>query len=186
MSSFCRAVFFTLLLLLPPVISAQAEEALREDEVRRFLVTLEELEVLGERYPDGTFEDIEIDPEAGFSPIGASLAEFRDHESYPELQAILRASGFDDEDRWAEIGDRTLRAYMALQIEEENPHMLAELREALLELEKRPALNDEQRAMVMAMMGPAIAIARSIDAVPEADLRTIRALRPDIDAVMQP
>jgi len=75
---------------------------------------------------------------------------------------------------------------MALQIEEENPHMLAELREALLELEKRPALNDEQRAMVMAMMGPAIAIAKSIDAVPEADLRTIRALRPDIDAVMQP
>src|SRR5690625_3992140 len=147
MSSFCRAVFFILLLLLPPGIFAQAEEALREDEVRRFLVTLEELEVLGERYPDGTFEDIEIDPEAGFSPIGASLAEFRDHESYPGLEAILRASGVGDEDSCAEIGARTLRAYIALQIEEENPQMPAELREALRELEKRPGMNDAQRAM---------------------------------------
>lgn len=184
MSLLRHLLLVALLLLLPSVAYAETGAPLEEGEVRRFLATLEDLEDLGERYEDADFESVEIEPEEGFSPLATSLQELRGHEAYPEFQEILRREEFDDEDRWAEVGDRTLRAYMALQIQDENPNMLAELSAALDELENHPDMNNEQRAMMLEMMGPALAIARSIEEVPEEDLRMVETMRSEIDAIV--
>lgn len=185
MSLLRSALLACLLVLLPLTIFAQSGAPLEEGEVRRFLATLVELEELGERYEDADFEAIDPDPEAGFSPLASSLKELRGHEAYPEFQEILQAEGFEDEDRWAEVGDRTLRAYMALQIQDEHPEMLSELSAALNEIENHPDMNREQRKLMLEMMGPALAIARSIEEVPEEDLRLTESMRGEIDAVVE-
>lgn len=185
MSRLCRGLCAALLLLLPLGAYAQSGAPLQEEEVRRFLATLPALEELGERHADTGLQDAEIDPEAGFAPMAAALSELRGHEAYGEFQSIVHGEGFDDEDRWAEVGDRTLRAYMALQLTEEHPGMLDELQGALEQLDSNPDMSDEQRAMMVEMLGPAVALARSIEDVPEDDLRVTEALRPEIDAVVE-
>lgn len=173
-----------LIVLLPFTAHAQSDAPLREDEVRRFLATLDALEDLGQRYDESDFENIEIDPEDGFAPMAASLEELRGHEAYPEFQTILADEDFDDEDRWAEVGDRTLRAYMALQIREQHPNMLEEMTAALEQIENQSGISEEQRASMLEMMGPAVAIARSIEQVSDEDLQMAETMRPEIDAAV--
>lgn len=184
MSMLRRGLLAALILLLPLVAQAASGAPLAEEEVRRFLATLPGLEELGERHADTGLDDTDIDPEAGFAPMAAALQQIRDHAAYPEFQQVLQGQGFGEEERWAEVGDRTLRAYMALQLMEEHPGMLDELRGALAQLEGDPSLPAEQRAMMLQMLGPAVAIARSIESVPEADISLTRAMRPEIDAAV--
>lgn len=178
------ALFAAVIVLLPFTAQAQSGAPLQENEVRRFLATLDPLEELGQRYDESDFDNIEINPDDGFAPMAASLEEFRGHEGYPELQAILADQDFTDEDRWAEVGDRTLRAYMALQIREQHPNMLQEMTAALEQIENQPGVSEEQRASMLEMMGPAVAIARSIEQVSDEDLQMAETMRPEIDAVV--
>jgi len=184
MSILHRGLLAALLLLLPLAAQAQPGAPLAEEEVRRFLATLPGLEELGERHADSGLNDQEIDPEGGFDPMSAALTQIRGHEAYPEFQGVLQAEGFRDEERWAEVGDRTLRAYMAFKMNQEHPGMLDELRGALAQMENEPGMSSEQRAAMMQMMGPMLAIARSIDDVPPADLELVGGMHPEIDALV--
>lgn len=185
MSILCRGLLAALFLLLPLTAQAQPGSPLAEEEVRRFLATLPGLEELGERHVGTGLDDAEIDPEGGFSPMSSALEQIRDHAAYPEFQGLLHAEGFRDEERWAEVGDRTLRAYMAFKMEEEHPGMLDELRGALAQIESDPGMSAQQRAAMMQMMGPMLAIARSIEDVPPADLELVGAMHPEIDALVR-
>ena len=123
-----------------------------------------------------TWDDQEMMPKAGetWSPMSKAVAEMQGQPYFDDVMDLMQRYGFDSATEWGEVGDRITRAMVALELNEEDPEMRAEMDAAIAQIEGNPNLSPEQKAMMRRSMETAAAVLKAAsDASPE-DMEAVR------------
>ena len=157
---------------------------LTEDQARKFAQSLEPVNELGrEMEAEGKTGEVQFDtrPKAGekFRPYSKAVESLQ--KNYPaelnRLEKAVRPFGFSAPE-WARIGDRVIVAYLALEMDDEDPRtaeMMAEMDQSMLDMmppEMRPQLE------------AAFAMMETVRNAPEADKQVVAKVKPELDAVL--
>ena len=162
-------------------IASAADNALTEDQARRFIASLEDVDKLAKALEEAGDPALEINtqPKAGeeFSPYGRMIPVIKEkHQSvHKRLAAAVKPHGFST-DEWGETGDRLFIAYMAVKMDEENPGALAQMKamdKSMLEM--LPAAQRAQFESAMAM-------AETVEKAPAADKEVAKSVQKEMDA----
>ena len=171
-------------------ISAAAE-SLTSDMVGRFIESMNGMQEIADRYEDIGESNDGFNPRAmdkaamdeiaqrAMTPFSSGLSEMQAHEGYGDLLDMIEEHGFDSAEQWAQVGDRVMRAYAALQMTAEMPNMNAEMAQAMKELESS-GMSEEQKQMMRGMLQSSTQVVSAFNDVPEADKA---AVKPHIAAI---
>lgn len=179
-----RTAAIAMLFALFSLVSANSHaDNLSDQEISAFIDSLKAAERL-----EPEFEDLgnEMDNgDAGAMPdfsrlFSDSLGQLKGHDAYSRLEDIARNHGFSNLEEWAATGDRVFQAWMAIEMEQQNPAAQQEMSAALAEIENSPNMTAEQKAQMRAMMQSAMGAMESASNAPAAD---IAAVRPHLDAL---
>ncbi|MEO1252013.1 MAG: hypothetical protein AAFW81_06700 [Pseudomonadota bacterium] len=159
---------------------------LTEDQASRFVDTLPTLDKLGEELEaEGKFEEFKIDnqPKAGepFAPYSDAVANLKKNHpaDHARLVNAVRPHGFSA-DEWGAVGDRVIIAYLALEMEEDDPRsmqMMDGMDQSMMEM--MPPEMRAQLESVFAMM-------ETVKNAPEADKKVVAGMKDRLDAHMEP
>ncbi len=174
---FISSLFFS-------AVAFAGDAPLTEDQARRFVASLDAVDALGDRLEaEGKIENLRIDsrPKAGeaFRPYSAAVSALKEkHPSdHAKLSKALKAHGFSAAD-WGVVGDRVMAAYLAVTMEENDPRtleMMDGMDASMMEM-MPPEMRDQMEG-VFAMM-------ETVKNAPEADKRTVEAVKAELDAYM--
>lgn len=114
--------------------------------------------------------------------VSSSIEKMRGNDAYDRIEDLVEEYGFDSIEDWSRTGDRVYRAWMAIEMEQQNPAAQQQMDQALAELENDPRLSAEQKAQMRAMMEGAMGAMRSASTAPAED---IAAVRPHLDALRE-
>ena len=165
-------------------IAHAADKALTEDEARRFIASLEDVDKLAKTLEEAGDPALDIDtqPKSGeeFSPYGRMIPILKDkHQAvHKRLAATVKPHGFSTEE-WGATGDKLITAYMAVKMEQENPQALAQMKamdKSMLEM--LPAAQREQFAT-------AIAMAETVENAPASDKKVAKSVQKEMDDYME-
>jgi len=164
-------------------IASAADKALTEDEARRFIASLADIDTLAKTLEEAGDPALEIDtqpkPGENFSPYGRMIPVLKEnHQSvHKRLSAAVKPHGFSTEE-WGSVGDRLIIAYMAVKMEEENPGAVAQMKamdKSMLEM--LPQAQRDQFAS-------AIAMAETVENAPAADKEIAKKVGPEMEKYM--
>ncbi|EFI33154.1 conserved hypothetical protein [Desulfonatronospira thiodismutans ASO3-1] len=172
---FLLSIALVLLLLQP----ANAFE-LTDDRVERFVDSWSDVQSLEHEFEDIEQPDGEFVPE---SPFSASLEEVRGHEAYDRLQQIAVDHGFSDAQEWALTGDHIFRAFLGMEMQDEDP--TAEMKQALEEIRQSP-LPEEQKEQITRHIQEQLDLFERIQDVPAEDIETVRRHEGEINRIFEP
>jgi hypothetical protein len=171
-------------------------QSLTQQDVQRFLQSMPDVEKLGEKYGDDdkakgmgamTSRDQMRSMGAGANmappskelleraavPLTSSLAAMRGNDGYEEMVATVKRHGFSSVEEWATIGDRSIRAYAALQMEDQAPKVEAQMKEMRENLAKSGMPPAQQEAMLQ-MMNSSAEVMNTFADVPAADKQAVK------------
>ncbi|MBL3823802.1 MULTISPECIES: hypothetical protein [unclassified Marinobacter] len=176
------AVITTLFTLFSMNTQAQG---LSDQTISSFIDSLKAAEQLSSE-----FEDLSNDMESqndgtmpDFSRIFSdSLKELEGHQAYGQLEDLVQNHGFNSLEDWAATGDRIFQAWMAIEMEQQNPAARQEMDAAMAEIENNPNMTAEQKAQMRAMMQSAMGAMESASNAPPAD---VKAVRPHVEALRE-
>ncbi len=174
------AMLFALFTLF--AVSSHAQ-SLSDQNISSFIESLKAAEKLEPEFEDlsGEMDGEDDGSMPDFSRIFSdSLDELKGHEAYSRLEELARDHGFSNLDEWASTGDRVFRAWMAIEMEQQNPDARQEMNTALAEIENNPNMTAEQKAQMRAMMESAMGAMQSASNAPAAD---VEAVRPHVNAL---
>ncbi|MBU2955042.1 hypothetical protein [Marinobacter sp. F3R08] len=186
LTGFTRTAIITALLTLLTVFSANAlAQSLSDNTITSFIDSLKAAESL-----QSEFEDLSDEMESSndgeipdfSSMLSDSLKKIEGHHAYGQLEDLVQDHGFDNLEDWAATGDRVYQAWMAIEMEQQNPGAVQEMNAALAEIENNPNMTAEQKAQMRTMMQGAIRAMDSVNNVPAAD---VKAVRPHIEALRE-
>lgn len=167
-----------LLGLLTFALGAHAEP-LKNAQIDGFINSLAELQALGEKY-EGTQEWTMNNGAGSMGNSGAgnwmadSISTMKGHEIYREFETIVASHGFSSPEQWGQVGDRILKAVMALSMGQHASGMEQQMEEALRELENNPNLTPEQKQMMKRSMTSGLSQMKSLSDAPPADIEAVR------------
>jgi len=154
--------------------------SLTDEKIRNFISSWEEIQAIGEEYDDldeleeeaGIYEDEEMAamPER---PMSHAIEKMRGHEIYNKVDSTVQGYGFSDINEWGEVGDRVIKAFFSLQIEEDSHGMRAEMEQAMREIEESPMPEAQKEQMKQRMRSQMEAVEAMADA-PEEDIEAVR------------
>lgn len=184
-SQFIRALAPVLMALLAlgsgPATSA---DALTGAQVQSFLASLNaaqalepELEAIQDEMEASTMEGDTAAPDLA-RIFSETVRSMEGQPVYDRLENIVQEHGFNDLQQWSQTGDRIFRAWMAIEMQEQNPQAQREIAEAMAEIENSPHMTDTQKAQMRAMMEGAMGAMESAKNAPPAD---VEAIRPHLD-----
>ncbi|PPI85086.1 hypothetical protein KEHDKFFH_04820 [Marinobacter maroccanus] len=182
-ASIHTAVITTLFTLLAFFSAGTQAQGLSDQTISSFIDSLKAAEQLSSE-----FEDLSDDMDSqndgtmpDFSRIFSdSLKELEGHQAYGQLEDLVQNHGFNSLEDWAATGDRIFQAWMAIEMEQQNPAARQEMDAAMAEIENNPNMTAEQKAQMRAMMQSAMGAMESASNAPPAD---IKAVRPHVDAL---
>ncbi|WP_286221475.1 hypothetical protein [Marinobacter apostichopi] len=163
---------------------ASSAEALTGAQVQSFLASLNaaqalepELEAIQDEMEASTMEGNTEAPD--FARIfSETVRNMEGQPVYDRLEDIVQEHGFSDLQQWSQTGDRIFQAWMAIELQEQNPQAQQEIAEAMAEIENSPHMTETQKAQMRAMMEGAMGAMESAKNAPPAD---IEAIRPHLD-----
>ncbi len=161
----------------------EAPQPLTEDQARRFAASLAGVKELTDKLKAEESEAVVIDmaPADGepFEPYSKAMRNLA--ENYPEeheaFEKVLKPHGFDTTE-WGAVGDRVIIAYMAVKMDEENPGAIEKL--ASMEEGDIAGMSEAGKAQ----WGLAMKRARIFAKASRADRAIVRAVKPELDAVV--
>lgn len=183
------------LVLSSGISAAESSTPLTQENIQRFLQSMPDVQKLGEKFSD----DEKGDPlaamatrdqmtmqggafgmappskeqlERAVAPLTSSLSSMRVHSGYDEMVAAVKRHGFNSVEEWATIGDRSIRAYAALQMETEAPELKAQMAEMKASLEKSGMPAAQQEAMLK-MMDSSVEVMQAFADVSDADKKAV-------------
>lgn len=192
-----RAAITTLAFVLwGGLTAAESSAPLTQDNIQRFLQSMPDVEKLGEKYADdeangplaamasreqmtsqggaaGMAAPSKEQLERATSPLTTSLPGMRASKGYAEMVALVKRHGFSSVEEWATIGDRSIRAYAALQMETETPKVKEQMEEMRANLAKSGMPAAQQEAMLK-MMNSSAEVLNTFADVPAADKQAIK------------
>lgn len=183
------------LVLSSGIGAAESSAPLTQENVQRFLQSMSDVQKLGEKFSDdvkgnplaamatrdqmimqggasGMAPPSKIQLERAVAPLTSSLSSMRVHSGYDEMVAAVKRHGFDSVEEWATIGDRSIRAYAALQMETEAPELKAQMAEMKASLEKSGMPAAQQEAMLK-MMDSSVEVMQAFADVSDADKKAV-------------
>jgi len=175
----CLIAVFLLL-----VVGAYAHaSSLTDATIKHFIASMEAVQVLEDEYDMDEFDeegDLYSDEDAGVpeKPMSESIARLKGHEVYGKLREVVQQHGFSDVASWAQVGDRIIKAWFAIEMREESPEMRSELDRAIREIEESPHMTDHQKQEIIQQMRQSMTFMEAMADAPEAD---IDAVRPHLD-----
>ncbi|AHI29549.1 hypothetical protein [Marinobacter similis] len=154
-------------------------EALTESRIQSFIASLTAAEAL-EPELEALTDEMEADKEApDFSRLFSDIVQqMKGRPVYSRLEDIAQDHGFSNMEEWSTTGDRIFRAWMAIELQEQNPQAQREIAEAMAEIENSPHMTETQKAQMRAMMEGAMGAMESAKNAPPAD---VEAIRPHLD-----
>lgn len=177
---------------------AQTTKPLTASEIKGFLNSLDDVEKLSKKYGDTQKENERAIAEAqkslatggpspelmkrAASPLTTSLPMIRESEGLDEMRATIRKHGFSSVEEWADVGDRSFRAYAATKMEAEMPEMNAKMKEARESL-KKSGLPPAQQEAMLKMMGAGTELMKAYEDVPAADKVAIKPFLKQIEGL---
>ena len=111
--------------------------------------------------------------EAFRSPFKVAVEGIEDAGLDAEPSRIVAAQGFDDLEDWAELSDRIMRAYTAVQMRG-GSSTPKEIKARIKEIEKAAHLNDDQKAAMKAKLTAVLIVAEIMEDAPSRDIETVR------------
>ncbi len=162
--------------------------ALDSDAVERFTASMEALHAYEDENPFDLDEPEEPEEfvQVMRAPMSSQLDQMRDHEAFGDVQRIVGEHGFADVESWAVTGDRVLRAFTALEIEEETPDLRAELEQTRAQIQEAPGMSQEQRDMALKMIEQTmVPMMEVLDDVPQEDRDAVAPHRSRIADVLK-
>jgi hypothetical protein len=158
------------------------QPALTDDQIRRYVASLQDLEELGDRIDEDELdpafdaEDGQVDLESMMkNPMSSAVAALEGHEAYGDFTRIVSRHGFATPQQWGEVGDRVVRAYMTLQMEREQPRVQEEMKQALREIENNPHMSAAQKEQMRTMLEQSMAGMKAMTGAPREDVEAVRA-----------
>lgn len=168
------------LLLALTALPAQARD-LSEQTIRAFIDTLTEAEDLAPEF-EALADEMTADSRAempDFSHIFSDMiSRVEGSPVYNRLEDIAQEQGFSDLEEWGNTGDRIYQAWMAIELEQEDPRARREMQSAMTEIENSPHMTEAQKAQMKAMMENAL---KAMDSARDAPAKDVEAVRPHID-----
>ncbi|MBW7471963.1 hypothetical protein QQF73_12945 [Marinobacter sp. M216] len=161
-------------------LPAQARD-LTEQTIRSFVDTMKAAESLEPEF-EALADEMATDQESempDFAHIFSdTLSSMEGQPAYGRLEDIAQDHGFSDLEEWGATGDRIYRAWMAIELERQNPEARQEMASALAEIENSPHLTEAQKAQMRAMMENAM---RAMESAKDAPQEDVEAVRPHLD-----
>ncbi|OEY66228.1 hypothetical protein [Marinobacter sp. X15-166B] len=176
-----RALVITTLL----VATYSHADTLSDRTITNFIASLEELSTMEDEF-EALTEDLDASEAADLSMpdmehvFSKSLQSIKGHSVYDKLAGVVKRHGFANPDQWAQTGDRIFHAWMALEMENQDPRMAQEMENALAELDNNPNLTAAQKEQFKAMMGGAMSAMAQAGNAPADD---VRAVKPHLEAL---
>ncbi len=163
---------------------AGEQKPLTEDMAKRFVETLPALDALSAQMEEeGVTEELQLEtsPKAGeeFKPYSKSVVALKEKHPghHARLADAVKPHGFTTEE-WGNVGDRVILAYLAIQMEEENPGAMEQMKAMDPQmLEMMPPAAKEQFAAAMAMM-------ETVEKASPEDKEVVKKIKPELDEYM--
>ena len=181
---FLSRIAIVLILLMSGFSGALAEEeTLTEDQAKRFIASLYDLDKMKERLEAVGHEalKIETEPKPGeaFKPYSQLIVLTKDKfpTVHGELTALIKSHKFKTAE-WGTVGDRIFVASMAVQIDEESPGAFDHIKS--IDKSVLASLPEAQRAPMLRVL----LIAETIENVPAADKEVAKRVQPEFTAYM--
>ncbi len=161
--------------------------SLKDADIRNFISSMKEVQMIEEEYDDldDFMEDEDLseqDMEIPENPMSDSIKALRGHEIYGRLDGIAKKNGFSGVTQWASVGDRVLKAFFSILLEEEEPAMRSEMERTLREIDENPHMSDAQKQEMKQMMRNAMS---TVDAMADAPSEDVDAVRPHMGELRQ-
>jgi len=184
-ASLHTAVITSLFTLFALFSTGTQAQGLSDRVISSFIDSLKAAEQLSSEFDD--LSDEMDAPNDGSMPdfssmFSDSLRELEGHQAYGKLEDLVQDHGFGSLEEWAATGDRIFQAWMAIEMEQQNPAARQEMDAAMAEIENSPHMTAEQRAQMRAMMQSAMGAMESASNAPPAD---VEAVRPHIEALRE-
>ncbi len=163
------------------ISTAVAADALTEDEVRRYAGILPDLSALGEemekRGVKEFSEDFQLKEGENFTPYSTPLARLKkEHPAeYKKVNALAKKHKFADAADLASVADRTMLAYMALNMPPEAAAMSAAMTPDMLAMLPPETQAQYKTGLVMI---------KAAQNAPQADKDVVDPLRPLLEKAM--
>lgn len=165
-----------------------ADTALTVSEANRFVDSLPALEAQAETFAGDNQDTFDFNTPNGHSDFKnvyktavAALA-VESPTDYAKLTQTLLPFNFTPT-RWAEVGDRVMAAYMALNMREQSPDVGAAMQG--MDLSQLDQLPPEIRAMIEASLAQTQAMVTDMQSAPEGDIEVVKTVRPKLEAYME-
>lgn len=172
--------------------SANAQNALKSSDIDQYLTSLNSITVMMESYnnENRAQEEAEIAAfpainELSQTPITDSLIYVKSHPTYSKFEMIIKSSGFQTVEQWANIGDQIMTAYSAYYIK--NPEssdaksidfMINDLSSQRNQIEKNQFISVEQKNILIEKIENSIALLKDPNYI---DNENIKSLSPYIN-----
>lgn len=184
--SLFRLFGVAVVLLLSAPASAQTLEPLTADTVKGFLVSLQDIEEVGNKYEvmelmnPNTSVDTAMARAA--APFTAVIAQMQGHQAYGEMVAAIERHGFSDIQQWAATGDRVLKAFAANRMAAQMPQIDEQMKQAVEQIENS-GMSAAQKEAMLQMMQSSRQIMGLYDDVSPADKAAVLPFMSEIEAL---
>lgn len=156
-------------------------DSLSNNTITGFISSLHELSTLEDEF-EALTDDLDNSDEFNENVempdfkhvLSGALAEMKDQSVYAKLNKVVKSHGFSNTDQWAQAGDRIFHAWMALEMESQNPEMNQEMKKALAQLDHNPDIPAAQKEQIKAMMGAVSSSMTQANSAPTADMDAVR------------
>lgn len=172
-------LFLSFFMGLSPM--AHAEEALTSDQVKRFINAMPELEALGDKFQDSQRRDID---RARPLSSGLELMEGKGPE-YTTLSQLAASHGFASAEQFADVGDRTVQAYMHSSSDLTPEQIEAMYQQGVANVKKDPALNAKQKERILQNMAKRHRINTQARASAEQDFAAVHPHKAELDKLFK-
>lgn len=177
--------FRTLLPGLFLLLTAGLAHGLDDSAINNWLDSMEALQAWAE--DEGIEDDPIADGHPGQDDFEQMLAQAaREH---PGAKRIIRANGFSGAEDWAGTGARIMSAWMAVEMERENPQMEEQMRQMEQQVEQMkndPNIPQQQRDMMVQQMEQARSMMHAMtEGVPDEDKAAVKRNRDRLGSVME-
>lgn len=182
MKIFKRLAITVLVLFLNAIgVSTAQAEPLTSQQVKSFIASMPKLIALGDKYNDNTKRD--IDPSR---PLGSSLELMGGKgDEYTELKQLALESGFVSVEQWADVGDRTLQAYIVASTSMPAEEIEALYQQGIANIKKDAQLSSAQKEMILSRMAETHKRNSALRNVSAPDLTAIQPFLAELESLLE-
>lgn len=170
------AIVLVLALAAPAAAAPEKAAPLTSDQILGFITSLPDLDALSDEFGEDPWVKTPAGKDPGSlpeSPLAAAAALMEGHAAAGRIREVVGRHGFSGIMAWAQAGDRIIRAYLANKMDEENPEMAAQMKQAMEEIEKSSMPAEQKEAMKQMVIASQKAMAAYASA-PPADREAVK------------